>query len=215
MAKLGKIKKPKISDFGESRKLFCIPLIPQLNQKDLTNDLKNSIKEFWIQVASKIEDLKRIGKVSFVFVESVTKDGEQGLDMSKQISEECYRIVKEKIEKGAKLVAVENEEIFNEFLDWSLCLSMIRRSQKVFTKVLEFHQDVRDRRNKEIAKKIDESLKKNDCGLLLMSDENRLQIQPILSSDIQVFLIHPPAYNDIMRGFREFLQKQSQAVHQR
>ena len=215
MAKLGKIKKPKISDFGESRKLFCIPLIPQLNQKDLTNDLKNSIKEFWVQVASKIEDLKRIGKVSFVFVESVTKYGEPGLDMAKQISEECYRIVKEKIEKGAKLVAVENEEIFNEFLDWSLCLSMIRRSQKVLTKVLEFHKDTRDRRNKEIAKRIDESLKNNDCGMLLMSDENRLQIQPILSSDIQVFLIHPPAYNDIMRGFREFLQKQSQAVHQR
>ena len=215
MAKLGKIKKPKISDFGESRKLFCIPLIPQLNQKDLTNDLKNNIKEFWIQIASKIEDLKRIGKVSFVYVESVTKDGKTGLDMTKQLSEECYKIVKEKIEKGAKLVTVENEEIFNEFLDWSLCLSMIRRSQKVLTKVLEFHKDTRDRRNKEIAKRIDESLKNNDCGMLLMSDENRLQIQPILSSDIQVFLIHPPAYNDIMRGFREFLQKQSQAVHQR
>jgi len=215
LTKLGKIEKPKISDLGGSRKLFCIPLIPQLNQKDLTNDLKNSIKEFWIQVTSKIEDLKRIGKVSFVFVESVTKDGPPGLDMAKQISEEFYNIVKEKVENGAKLVTVENEEIFNEFLDWSLCLSMIRRSQKVFTKVLEFHKDTRDRRNKEIAKKIDETLKKNDCGMLLMTDENRLQIQPILSSDIQVFLIHPPAYNDVMRGFREFLQKQNQTVNQK
>ena len=115
MTKLTKIEKPNISDFGESRKLFCIPLIPQFNQKDLAEGLKNNIKEFWIQVASKIEDLKRIGKVSFVFVESVAKDGEQGLDMTKQLSEECYMIVKEKIEKGAKLVAVENEEIFNEF----------------------------------------------------------------------------------------------------
>jgi hypothetical protein len=215
LTKLGKIEKPKISDIGKSRKLFCIPLIPQLNKKDLTTDLKNSIKEFWIQVASKIEELKRIGKVSFVFVESVTKDGKPGLDMAKQISEEFYKIVKEKVENGTKLVTVENEEIFNEFLDWSLCLSMIRRSQKVFTKVLEFHKDTRDRRNKEIAKKIDETLKKSDCGMLLMTDENRLQIQPILSSDIQVFLIHPPAYNDVMRGFREFLQKQSQSVNQR
>ena len=210
-----KIEKPNISDFGESRRLFCVPFIPQFNQKDLAEGLKNNIKEFWIQVASKIEDLKRIGKVSFVFVESVTKDGEMGLDMTKQLSEECYRIVKEKVENGAKFVTVENEEIFNEFLDWSLCLSVIRRSQKVFTKVLEFHKDTRDRRNKEIAKKINESLKENDCGMLLMTDENRLQIQPILSSDIQVFLIHPPAYNDVMRGFREFLQKQSQTVNQR
>ena len=60
--------------------------------------------------------------------------------MTKQLNEECYRIVKEKVENGAKFVTVENEEIFNEFLDWSLCLSMIRRSQKVFTKVLEFHK---------------------------------------------------------------------------
>jgi hypothetical protein len=131
--------------------------------------------------------------------------------MVKQLGEECYQIVKKKVDKGAKLVAVENAEILNELMDWSLCLSVVRRSQKVFTKVLEFHQEAGDRRNKEIAKKIDESLKKNNCGLLLMTDENRMQIQPILSSDIQVFLVHPPAYNDIMSGFRELLKKQSQA----
>lgn len=210
MAKLGKIEKPKISDFEESRRLFCVPLIPQFNQKDLADDLKKSIEEFWVQVESKIEDLKRIGSVSYVFVETITKDGEEGEALVKQFGEEIYGIVMEKIEKGAKLVVVENKEILNEYLDWSLCLSVTRRSQKVFTKVFEFHQDARNRRNKEIAKRIDETLKKNDCGLLFMTDENRLQIQPILSSDIQVFLIHPPAFNDVMRGFRELFQKQSQ-----
>ena len=215
MAKLGKIEKPKVSDFGESRRLFCIPLIPQFNQKDLAEGLKKRMEEFWGQVASKLEDLKRMGEVSQVFVESVTKEGKPGLDMVKHLGEGCWGIVSEKIDKGAKLVAVENEEVLNEFMDWSLCLSIIRRSQKVFTKVFEFQKDARDRRNKEIAKKIDESLKKNDCGLLLMTDENRMQIQPILPSDIQVFLVHPPAYNDIMRDFRDFLQKQSQAQNQR
>jgi C4-dicarboxylate-specific signal transduction histidine kinase len=168
-----------------------------------------------VQVASKIENLERMGKVSHVFVESVTKEGESGLDMVKQLSEECHGIVKEKVDKGAELVVVENEEVLNEFLEWSLCLSIIRRSQKVLTKIFELHQDARDRRNKEIANKINQTLKKNDCGLLVMTDENRLQIQPILSSDIQVFLIHPPTFNDIIQDFREFLQKQSQALHQR
>jgi hypothetical protein len=211
LAKLGKIKKPKISDFGESRRLFCIPLIPQFNKKDLAEHLKKNMKEFWNQVTSKLEDLKKMGQVSHVFVESVTKDGQQGLNMAKKLGEECYGIVKEKIDKGAKLVVVENEEILNQFMDWSLCLSVTHRSQKVFTKVFEFYQEARNRRNKEIAKKIDESLEKNNCGLLLMTDENRMQIQPMLSLDIQVFLVHPPAYNDIMRDFREFLKKQSQA----
>ena len=211
MAKLGKIEKPKVSDFGKSRRLFCVPLIPQFNQKDIDEELKKNFDEFWVQVTSKIEDLKRISEVSHVFVETIIKDGEEGLDMVKQLSEECYILTKEKIENGAKLAVVEDEEILNEFLDWSLCLSLIRRSQRVFTKILEFYQDARNRRNKEISKRIDKSLKKNDCGLLFMTDENRLQIQPILSSDIQIFLIHPPAFNDVMRVFREFLQKQNHA----
>lgn len=212
MPKLGKIKKPMVSDFAESRKLFCLPSIPQFNQKVLANDLKKSIEEFWVQTASKIEDLERMGKISHVFIESITKDGELGLDVVKQLSEECYGIVREKIDRGAELVVVENEEVLNEFLEWSLCLSVIRRSQKVFARVFKFYQDARDKRNKEIAEKINQTLKKDDCGLLVMTDENRLQIQSNLSSDIQVFLIHPPAFNDIMQGFREFLQKQSQVL---
>jgi len=208
--KLGKIEKPQVTDFRGVRKLFCLPLIPQFNEKDLDNELKNSIEQFWYQVTSQIADLERTGKVSHIFFESITKDGKLGLEMVKKVSQQSYDIVKEKIDKGAKLVSIENEVILNEFLDWSICLSAIRKSQKVFNRVLEFYQEVKDRRNKEIAKKIDETLKNNDSGLLVMTDENRLQIQPNLPSDIQVFLIHPPALNDIMRWLRDYWKKQSQ-----
>ena len=208
--KLGKIEKPHVTDFRDARKLFCLPLIPHFTEKDLDNDLKNSIEQFWSQVTSQIVDLERTGKVSHIFFESITKDGKLGLEMIKKVSQQSYDIVKEKIDKGAKLVLIENEEILNEFLDWSICLSVIRKSQKVFNQVLEFHQEIKNRRNKEIAKKIDEALKNNDSGLLVMTDENRLQIQPNLPSDIQVFLIHPPALNDIMRWLRDYWKKQSQ-----
>lgn len=208
--KLGKIEKPQVTDFRDARKLFCLPLIPQFTEKDLDNELKNSIEQFWSQVTTQIADLERTGKVSHIFFESITKDGKSGLEMVKKVSQHSYDIVKEKIDKGAKLVSIENEEILNEFLDWSICLSVIRKSQKVFNQVLEFHQEVKNRRNQEIAKKIDETLKNNDSGLLVMTDENRLQIQPNLPSDIQVFLIHPPALNDIMRWLRDYWKKQSQ-----
>ena len=208
--KLGKIEKPQVTDFRDARKLFCLPLIPQFTEKDLDNDLKNNIEQFWSQVSAQIADLERTGKVSHIFFESITKDGKLGLEMIKKVSQQSYDIVKEKIDKGAKLVLLENEEILNEFLDWSICLSVIRKSQKVFNQVLEFHQEIKNRRNKEIAKKIDEALKNNDSGLLVMTDENRLQIQPNLPSDIQVFLIHPPALNDIMRWIRDYWKKQSQ-----
>jgi hypothetical protein len=209
--KLGKIEKPLVTDFRDVRKLFCLPLIPQFNEKDLDIDLKNSIELFWAQVISQLADLERTGKVSHIFFESITTDGKSGLELVRQVSQQSYNIVKEKMDKGAELVIIENEEVLNEFLDWSICLSVIRKSKKVFNRVLEFYHEVKDRRNKEIVKKIDDTLKNNDSGLLVMSDENRLQIQPNLPSDIQVFLIHPPALNDIMQWLRDYWKKQSQA----
>jgi hypothetical protein len=207
--KLGEIKKPQVREFRDVRKLFCLPLIPQLKEKSLHEDLENSIDQFWEQATHQLENLERTGKVSNIFFESITKDGEPGLEMVRQLSKQSYDIVEERIDKGAKLVMIENEEILDEFLDWSICLSLIGKSQKVLNEVLEFYKDVTVRRNKEIAKKIDSALKRNKSGLLVMNDENRLQIQPHLPSDIQVFLIHPPALNDIMRWFRDYWKKQT------
>jgi hypothetical protein len=207
--KLGEIKKPQVTEFRDARKLFCLPLIPKIAKKDLNKDLKNCIDQFWIQVTSQIKDLERTGKVSHIFFESVIKDGEAGLEMVKQVSQQSYDIVKEKIENGAKLVSIEDKDILDEFIDWSICLSVIQRSRKVFTRVLDFYKEITVKRNKEIAHRIDGVLKKNKSGLLIMTEENRLQVQSYLSSDIQVFLIHPPALNDIMRWIRDFWKKQN------
>jgi hypothetical protein len=207
--KLGEIKKPNVREFSDVRKLFCLPLIPEPKDKNLDKDLKNSIEEFWKQACSQIEDLEKIGKIKHVFFESIIQNGEQGLETIKQISLQSYGIIKQKIDHGAKLEVTENKETLDEYLDWSICLSVIQKSQKVFNKVLEFHKDVTNRRNQEIAKTIDKTLKKNEPGLLVMTDENRLQIQSNLPTDIQVFLIHPPALNDVMRWFRDYWKKQN------
>ena len=129
--------------------------------------------------------------------------------MVKQIIEQCYSLVEEKMRQGGKLVKLEDEEVLNEFVDWSICLSLVRRSKKVFNKILEFYNDVAEGRWKEIAGTIDDTLKKGEAALLIMTEENRLQVQSHLPSDIQVFLVHPPALNDIQRWFRDYLKKQS------
>ena len=136
--KLGEIEKPKVAVFLDSRKLFCLPLIPSIKMEDGSVDLRNSIDLFWREAGKQIDDLERAGKVSYVFYESMTNDGEAASEMVKQISEQSYVIVKEKLGKGAKLVIIEDEEVLGEFLDWSICLSVVRKSQKVQKKILEF-----------------------------------------------------------------------------
>ena len=206
--KLGEINKPQVSDFFNVRRLFCLPLIPQIKDKDLDKELKNLIEMFWNQSTKQIMDLEKTGKVSKIFFESLTKDGKAGSDLIKQISIQSYTIVKEKMDKGATIVIIEDEKILNEFIDWSICLSVIRKSTLVLTKVLEFQKEASQKRNKKIAEKIDSGLKSNESGLLIMTDENRLEVQSHLPSDIQVFLIHPPALNDFNRSFRDYLMKQ-------
>ena len=209
--KLGEITKPKVTDFRDVRKLFCLPLIAHLQGEGVQEDLESSINLFWQQAGKQIFDLERSGKISYIFIESMTKEGESGLDMVKQISEQCHRLIKEKMDQGANLIAIEDEEVLDEFVDWSICLSLVRRSRKVFNKILEFYNDVAERRWKEMAEKIGDTLKKGEAALLVMTEENRLQVQSHLPSDIQVFLIHPPALNDIQRWYRDYLNKKSKS----
>ena len=206
--KLGQIDKPKVAVFLNVRKLFCLPLIHSLKLEKGLEDLRNSGDLFWREVATQIADLEKAGRVSYVFYESVTTDGDAGLEMVKQISEQSYGIVKEKLGQGAKFVVIEDEEILDEFVDWSICLSVVRKSQKVLNKILEFFGDVSKRRFERNAKIIDDTLKKGEAALLIMTDENRMQLQSYLPSDIEVFLIHPPALNDFHRCFNDYWKNQ-------
>jgi len=206
--KLGQIEKPKVAVFRGARKLFCLPLIPSIKIEEGSEDLRNSIDLFWREAGKQIDDLERAGRVSYVFYESVTKDGEAGLERVKEISEQSYGIVKEKVGQGAELVIIEDEEVLGEFVDWSICLSVVRKSQKVFDKILEFYSDASKRRCEGNAKTIDDTLKKGEAALLVMTEENRMQIQSYLPSDIEVFLIHPPALNDFQRFFRDYWKNQ-------
>jgi len=205
---LGQIKKPKVAVFLEARKLFCLPLIPSIKMEEGSEDLRNSIDLFWREAGKQIVDLERAGRVSYVFYDSVTKDGEAGLEMVKQISEQSYSIVKEKLSQGAKLVIIEDEAVLDEFVDWSICYSVVRKSQKVLNKILEFYNDASKRRFEGNAKTIDDTIKKGEAALLVMTEENRMQIQSYLPSDIEVFLIHPPALNDFQRCFRDYWKNQ-------
>lgn len=204
--KLSEITKPKVTDYSEKRKLFCFPLIPDIKGMEIPNNLKKGFEQFWNQAIPQIEELERTAKISYIFYESITQDGKQGLEMIKNINKKSHKLVDEKIKQGAKLVTIENPETFNEFLDWSICLSMIGRSPKVFNKVLENYNNSAKQRLEEIAKKIDKTLASKESALLIMTDENRMQLQSNLPSDIQVFLIHPPAFNDVQKMLRDYSQ---------
>ncbi|MCW3981642.1 MAG: hypothetical protein NWE81_00775 [Candidatus Bathyarchaeota archaeon] len=202
---LGKIEKSALEEFRSGRKLFCVPLVPHPQGEGVKEELKQKIIQYWKQVTEQIGNLENVGRIMQVYHETITSKGEQALNDTKSLNEKSYELVKAKCEAGAQLEAIEDQETFSEYLDWSVCLSVIGRSPKVAREVASFHKTVAEKRVEGMAKKIDELLRDGEAALLIMADENRIRLQGKLPPDIQIFLVHPPAFNDIQSLLREYI----------
>ena len=60
-------------EFRDFRRLLCLPLVPQLKEKDLRKDPKSSIDKFWGQGVYQLADLEGMGKVSNIFLSQLPK----------------------------------------------------------------------------------------------------------------------------------------------
>jgi len=196
--KLGKVKKPSVDEFKKGRKLFFVPLIftPVKPEPDFLKLIKKYWKQAQEQVANMEEKLAQVGKVYHEFISS---GGEKGAKSIETLNAGSNQVVKSMLERGAELQPIEDGGLLAEFMDWSKCLAVGLSSQKVFSQVYQSYIEVQNKRNEQIAKRIDETLKKDEIGLLLMREGHKVQF----SSDIQVFYVAPPSLDEIRRWLRE------------
>ncbi len=197
MAELGQIEKPAAEGFLAKRKLYCVSNVYSL--KDAPQDYTVLFERYWDEVTEHLERLEAAGKVRKIFCESITSPGEEALNVLAGINERALRVVKNKIGEGAVLLPVETDEILGPFLDWANCLALVR-TREVFEKVMGFYSELLDRRLQHAKEVIEGNLLEGEAGMLIMRDEDRMRLQ--LSPDIEVFLVTPPSYDDILKWFR-------------
>jgi hypothetical protein len=194
---LGKIEKPSAKEYRAGRKLFFVPLI--FTPKEPQGDFSEMVNRYWEQVDAQVANLEmKLSEVNKVYHELIPAGGEEGAKTIEELNSGSYRIAKARLDKGAELQPIEDRELLTEFMDWSKCLAVGLQSQKAFTKVLESYAEAQKRRNEHIAKQIDETLKDNESGILLMREGHQVQFP----SDIQVFYIAPPSLDEIKRWLR-------------
>jgi len=204
---LGKIEKPPVEDFKKGRKLYFIPLI--YSNEDLSEDYLEKFNKYWEQVEKQVAELvSKLGEVNRIYHELVTAAGDEGIKTVKELSERSHKIVQACVEKKAQLEAAEDSDILTEFMDWSRCLLIGLQNPKVVSKVYESYVEIGKKRNDNIARKIDETLKENEIGILLMRESHQVQFP----SDIQVFYVAPPALDEIRRWLRERESKSGQEI---
>jgi hypothetical protein len=196
--KLGKVKKPAAKKFKKGRKLFFLPLI--FTPAKPEPDFKELLNKYWQQAREQINNLEeKLAQVKKVYHEWIADSGEEGVKAIETLDTGSKQIVKNILEREAELQPIEDGSLLNEFMDWSRCLSIGLLSQKVFSQVYQSYVEGLKKRHEQMAKRIDETLKSDEIGLLVMREG--LQIQ--FPSDIQVFYIAPPALDEIRRWLRE------------
>jgi len=200
---LGKIEKPPVEDFKKGRKLYFVPLI--YSGEDMPDDYRVKFNKYWEQVEKQIAELaSKLGEVNRIYHELVAVSGDEGCKTVKELSDRSHKVVQACLEKKAQLEAVEDGDILTEFMDWSRCLIIGLQNPKVVSKVYESYTEIGKKRYEYIAGKIDETLKENEIGILLMRENHRVQFP----SDIQIFYVAPPALDEIKRWLREREGKQ-------
>ncbi len=204
MVELGKIDRPDAEIFTGKRKLYCVANIYPI--EEAPDDYKELFNKYWDEVAQQIEKIEAAGKIKKIFCEVIHLHGDEALNILAKINERIPQIIKKKLDEGGTLFPLESEEIFGPLTDWGNCLRVIY-TKEVFTKVLEFYTEFSNKRFQYILSTIDSNLSEAEAGLLIMKDEDRAKLQ--FPMDIEVFLVTPPSYDDIIKWFRGKLSKKS------
>jgi len=195
---LGKIERLEAERFKQGKKLYLVPLV--YSGEEAPDEYKEKCSRYWQQVAEQLTNLtSKIGGVNQVYHESIFQSGEDGMKAMERLSPSSYQIAKNQCDNGAIFETIEERELFEEVMDWQRCLMLGFISDKVASKVSEFYVEAAKKRNEFMAKKISETLKDDEAGLLFIREEHSVQFP----SDIEVFSIFPPALDEIHRWYRD------------
>lgn len=198
MAKLGQIQKPKADDYIGKKKLYCVANIFAAHDAD--DEYMRLVGKYWEEVAQQIEKIEAAGKIYKIFCELISESDDEEREFLTPITDRIAEIITRKKEEGGKLIPLEDKEILGPYTDWGNCLRVVF-TKEVFMKVLEFYTELSQKRLENIMNVISANLSDNEAGLLILNDEDRAKLQ--FPKDIEVFLITPPSYDDLMRWIRD------------
>jgi hypothetical protein len=195
---LGHIEKPSVESFGEQRKLFVVPLV--LRGNDAPADYSERFDMYWQQVGEQLVKLEeKTGPVQCIYHEAIVAGGEDGLMILEKMNTSSCPIVKERCAKGARLEATDDRELAEESMDWERMLLGGFLSEKVARMVSQYYVEASRKRYDHMAKRIHESLKPGERGILFITEGHSLQFP----GDTQVFSVFPPALDQIHKWFRD------------
>jgi hypothetical protein len=195
---LGKIERPEAGQYRDMKKLYLVFLV--FSWPEAPPEYEEKFNLYWRQVADQLAGLEaKIGLVSHLYHESITRPGEEGLKTLARLSPASFKLMDEKLKQGAKFEPVEDEELLKESMDWERLLQAGFLSQKVANTVSSGFIAATKTRYEHIVNRITETLKEGESGILFIREEHTTQFP----DELEIFSVMPPALDDIHRWLRD------------
>jgi hypothetical protein len=202
MAELGRIEKPAVDNFSGKRKLYSVPNIFAVEGGP--DKYRSLVERYWEEVLRHVDKLEAAGKITKIFCEGILSSDKEALEGLADVNPGASGLLERKMAEGAELFPLESEELFGPFIDWANCLYVVR-SEEVAAKVLGFYNAAAAKRLSHIQEIVEGNMCEAEAGLLIMGPDERAKIQ--FARDIEVFLVTPPLYDDLLRWVRDNLNK--------
>jgi hypothetical protein len=201
---LGKIQRPEVSSFGGKRKLYVVPLL--YRWPEAPNEYVTIFNKYWAEVGSQLKHLgDRIGTVQHVYHEGIDDTGEESFKALEEYNPSSYNLAQNFIQNGAVLNAIEDRELFSETMDWERFIMLGISSSRVAKLVTEQYRTSMKNRYDSIIKRIEETLKPDEAGVLFIREGHPLQFP----KEIEVFSVSPPSLDEIHRYMRNHPAEES------
>ena len=200
---LGKIEKPEAGDIINQRKLYVIPLVYSL--PGAPDGYASRLGAYWSAVDQHLNSLEaKAGIVKKVFHEGISFSGDPGVDQLKQTNLPAYPFINTRLQSGAVLEALDDDDLFMQVLDWGRIAQTGFSSQKVADTVQEAYTTAVETRLKHIANTLDEKLGPGEAGVVVISSLRDIKTP----SDIEIFNIMPPELDALSRWIQETAKAQ-------
>lgn len=204
---LGKIERPTVGHFAGKKKLLLVPLVHGLQAQAQKCQL--ILEKYWVQMQSQVASLESsLGRTQHLFHEGLTQGGAEGLKYLESVDERSHKFMQGKCAVGASLVATEDDELLREMTDLQRCMMLPFASENVVRRLQEWFSESNRKRYEHISKKIEETLRENEVGLLLIGERHQVQFP----ADVEVIYVAPASLDEFRRCMEDWLIQQQKAA---
>ncbi len=194
---LGRINRPEAGDILTRRKVYVVPLVHPA--PGAPEGFEERFEKYWQAVDRQVTNLEqRAGSVAKVFVEGVPAWGADGLLMVQQTNPQAHRVIRDRVEAGAKFESFEDEDLFGQVVDWGRCLQVGLINRSVAETIRDNYIKASEGRQQHLEKRLAEGIEETEAALVLTSADNVKT-----PDDVERFFVAPPELDELERWIRE------------